>query len=97
MNNTKEDRGEGDETEKLKTEPKTRVKECQGYAGAQRDRTERRNGRKLQEKKSEREERRGGRCEGRRDRVRKQGSDNNSGMGLGYIFRPAWIERVNRG
>ncbi len=62
----------------VKTETKTRVKECQGYGGAQRG-EERENEWEVMAgncRKSEKEERRGRRYEGRRDRVRKQGSDN---------------------
>lgn len=69
----------------VKTEPKTRVKECQGYGGAQHDKERERermgaNGRKLQKKSGDGGEERKGRYEGRRDTVRRRGSDNKRGI-----------------
>lgn len=87
----------------VKAEAKTRVKECQGCGGAQHNEGRETNGRKWQEIAGKNHGVGGG-GRGRTGEegtevhgVRQQGSDNKGGMVRGYIFKPGWIERVNRG
>lgn len=65
MNNSREE-GERDKTVEVETEPKTRVRECQGYGGALRHEERENEWAEIAGncRKSEREERMGGRYEG---------------------------------
>lgn len=93
MNSSK--KAGGDKTVEVKMAPNTRVKKCQGYGGLKLDEERERmcgNDRKLQGEKIEREEGKGERCEGRRER-------GSKGVEVDHqecVFRAGWIERVNR-